>query len=119
MPKNSSRSRNNNPTGRNQYSSDWMDTIRERPIAAAAVAAASVGAGVFLWSKRNALSEQMSNLSSQISDWTENFRSSGNEDFEMADSSPSGAATGSSSSRTSRSNVSRRTSTASGTGSPG
>mgnify|MGYP001040054092 CR=1 FL=1 len=56
MPKNSSRSRNNNPTRRNQYSSDWMDTIRERPIAAAAVAAASVGAGVFLWSKRNALS---------------------------------------------------------------
>ncbi len=40
-----------------------MSTVKERPIAAAAVAAASVGAGVFLWSKRNALSEQMSNLS--------------------------------------------------------
>jgi len=111
MPRNSSRGRNNNPTGRNQYSSDWMDTVRERPIAAAAVAAASVGAGVFLWSKRNALSEQMSNLSSQISDWTESLRSNGGEEFEMTDSSPSGAATGSTSSRTSRSTGSRATST--------
>jgi hypothetical protein len=87
-----------------------MDTIKERPIAAAAVAAASVGAGVFLWSKRNALSEQMNNLSSQISDWTDNMRSgSESDEFEMADSSPSGAAAGSSSARTSRSTGSRPT----------
>jgi len=111
MPRNNSRSRNNNPSGRNQYSGDWMDTIKERPIAAAAVAAASVGAGVFLWSKRSALSEQMSNLSSQISDWTESMRSSSDQEFEMADSSPSGAAAGSTSSRTSRSTGSRPTST--------
>ena len=111
MPRNSNRSRNNNPSGRNQYSGDWMDTVRERPIAAAAVAAASVGAGVFLWSKRNALSEQMSNLSSQISDWTESMRSNDSEEFEMADNSPSGAATGSTLSRTSRSTGSRATST--------
>ena len=112
MARNNNRSRNNNPTGRNQYSSDWMSTVKERPIAAAAVAAASVGAGVFLWSKRNALSEQMSNLSSQISDWTESMRSSGSEDeYEMSDSSPSGAAIGTNSSRTSRSTGSRSTST--------
>ena len=112
MPRNNSRGRNNNPSGRNQYSNDWRETVRERPFAAAAVAAASVGAGVFLWSKRNALSEQMSNLSSQISDWTENMRSGGsNEELEMADSSPSGAAMGSTSSRTSRSTGSRPTST--------
>ena len=118
MPRNSNRSRNNNPSGRNQYSSDWLDTVKERPIAAAAVAAASVGAGVFLWSKRNALSEQMSNLSSQISEWTENRRSgSSNEEFETADNSPSGAATGSTSSRTSRSTGSRPTSTRAGSGS--
>ena len=110
MPRNNNRSKNNNPTGRNQYSSDWMDTVRERPVAAAAVAAASVGAGVFLWSKRHALSEQMSNLSSQISEWTEGMRSGSSEEFEMADSSPSGAATGSTSSRTSRSTGSRPTS---------
>jgi hypothetical protein len=112
MARNNNRGRNNNPSGRNQYSSDWMDTVRERPIAAAAVAAASVGAGVFLWSKRNALSEQMSNLSSQISEWTESMRSgSPDEEFEMADSSSSGAAVGSTSSRTSRSTGSRPTST--------
>jgi hypothetical protein len=118
MARNTNRSRNNNPSGRNQYSSDWMSTVKERPIAAAAVAAASVGAGVFLWSKRNALSEQMSNLSSQISDWTESMRSgSEGDEFEMAgagDSSPSGAATGSTSARTSRSTGSRPTSTRGG-----
>ena len=91
MPRTSNRGRNNNPTGRNQYSSDWMSTVKERPMTAAAVAAASVGAGVFLWSKRNQISEQLSNLSDQ---------------FET-----SGAATGSTSSRTSRSTGSRSTST--------
>ena len=112
MARTNTRGRNNNPTGRNQYSSDWMSAVKDRPMTAAAVAAASVGAGVFLWSKRNALSEQMSNLSSQISDWTENMRSSSADgDFETADSSPSGAATGSTSSRTSRSTGSRPTAT--------
>ena len=70
------RSKNNNPTGRNQYSSDWMDTVKDRPFTTAATAAAAVGAGVFLWSKRNQISEQLSNLSDQISDWTESMRSS-------------------------------------------
>ena len=117
MARNNSRGRNNNPSGRNQYSNDWMNSIKERPIAAAAVAAASVGAGVFLWSKRNALSEQMSNLSSQISDWTASMRSSDEQEFETmgSDSSPSDAATTSTSGRTSRSTGSR--STGSGAGS--
>ena len=116
MARNNNRSRNNNPSGRNQYSNDWLDTVKERPIAAAAVAAASLGAGVFLWSKRNALSEQMSNLSSQISEWTESMRSGNDEsdEFEMAGSSPSGAAAGSTSSRTSRSAGSRPTATRGG-----
>ena len=43
MPNNNrggnNRNRNNNPEGRNQYSNDWTGTVRERPIAAAAVAA--------------------------------------------------------------------------------
>jgi len=114
MPRNNNRNKNNNPTGRNQYSNDWINSVKERPIAAAAVAAASVGAGVFLWSKRAALSEQMSNLSTQISDWTDSMRSPPEVDeFEMmgSDSSPSGAATGTSSARTSRSTGSRPTST--------
>ena len=77
MARNTQRGRrNNNPEGRNQYSSGWIDTARDRPVAAAATAAAAVGAGVFLWSKRNQISEQLSNLSDQISDWTETMRSS-------------------------------------------
>ena len=72
MARNNQRGRNNNnPSGRNQYSSDWMDGVRERPMASAAAAAAAVGAGVFLWSKRNQISEQISRLSDQISDWSE------------------------------------------------
>ena len=77
MPRNNSRGgRNNNPQGRNQYS-DWgvMDMARERPIAAAAAAAGAAAAGLFLWSKRNQISDQMSNLSDQIGEWTENMGS--------------------------------------------
>ena len=114
MPRTRSRGRNNNPEGRNQYSSSWMDTARDRPIAAAATAAAAVGAGVFLWSKRNQISEQISNLSDQISDWTESMRS-GDEarEFETmgAGGSSTSSSTGSTSSRTSRSTGSRPTST--------
>jgi hypothetical protein len=110
MPKSTNRGRNNNPSGRNQYSSDWMDAVKERPIATAAVAAASVGAGVFLWSKRNQISEQISNLSSQISDWTESMRSTDEHAFETV-GAPSSGATGSTSTRTSRSTGSRPTST--------
>ena len=120
MARSSNRGRNNNPTGRNQYSSDWMGAVKDRPLATAATAAAAVGAGVFLWSKRNQISEQISNLSDQIGEWTESMRSSDQGDeFETVDaggSSPSGAATGSTSSRTSRSTGSRSTSTRGGTG---
>ena len=73
--------RNNNPEGRNQYSS-WTDTARERPYATAAAAAAAVGAGVFLWSRRTQISDQISTLSDQISDWSQSMRL-GSED-EMA-----------------------------------
>jgi len=63
---NRSRSRNNNPEGRNQYSG-WTDTAKDRPFATAAAAAAAVGAGVFLWSRRNQISDQLTNLNDQIS----------------------------------------------------
>lgn len=76
MARNNRGGRNNNPEGRNQYSSGWMDTARDRPLAAAATAAAAVGAGVFLWSRRNQISEQLSHLSDQISEWSEGMRSS-------------------------------------------
>ena len=79
MPSNKSRGgRNNNPSGRNQYS-DWgvMEMARERPIAAAAAAAGAAAAGLFLWSKRTAISDQLSNLSDQFSEWREGMHSSG------------------------------------------
>lgn len=76
-------SKNNNPEGRNQYSSDWMGTVRDRPMASAAAAAAAVGAGVFLWSRRNQISDQISRLSDQMSDWTDQRGSTGS-DSEMA-----------------------------------
>ena len=79
------RGKNNNPEGRNQYSG-WSDTAREKPMTTAAVAAAAVGAGVFLWSRRNQISDQIGNLSDQIGNWTDSMRSSSSEpEFEMAD----------------------------------
>src|SRR4051794_3670058 len=83
MPRSNSRSRsnggrNNNPSGRNQYSSDWgvMEMARERPIAAVAATAGAAAAGLFLWSRRAAISHQIGNLSDQIGEWTENMGSS-------------------------------------------
>ena len=82
----SNRGKNNNPEGRNQYSNGWMDSARDRPYTTAAVTAAAVGAGVFLWSRRNQISDQISNLSDQLSDWSSNMRSSSdNGELEMAD----------------------------------
>ena len=79
MPRSSNRARSNggrniNPSGRNQYS-DWgvMDMARERPFAAAAAAAGAAAAGLFLWSKRAQISNQLSNLSDQFGEWSENM----------------------------------------------
>lgn len=84
MPRSNSRGgRNNNPTGRNQYS-DWgvMEMARERPFAAAAAAAGAAAAGLFLWSKRTQISDQLNNLSDQIGEWRQGMGSS---DFETGD----------------------------------
>ena len=100
MARNNQRgSKNNNPEGRNQYSSGWMDTAKDRPVAAAAAAAAAVGAGVFLWSRRNQITDQISNLSEQFSDWTSSQQYGGGSeggDFEFADGGNTGATTASS-----------------------
>jgi hypothetical protein len=93
MPRNSSRGgRNNNPSGRNQYS-DWgvMEMARERPIAAAAAAAGAAAAGLFLWSKRSQISNQLSSLSDQIGEWTQNMSNNS-----MSDDDTGGLATTSS-----------------------
>jgi hypothetical protein len=69
------RGRNNNPSGRNQYSGGVVDMARERPFTAAAVTAGAAAAGLFLWSKRAQISDQLSNLSEQMSEWSQNMRS--------------------------------------------
>jgi len=77
MARNNSRGgRNNNPSGRNQYS-DWgvMEMARERPFAAAAAAAGAAAAGLFLWSKRTQISNQLSSLSDQIGEWSQSMGS--------------------------------------------
>jgi hypothetical protein len=87
MPRGSNRGgRNNNPTGRNQYS-DWgvTDLVRERPVAAAAAAAGAAAAGLFLWSKRAQISQQLSSLSDQISDWAESMNFGGGDEFGASD----------------------------------
>lgn len=79
MPKGNNRGgRNNNPTGRNQYS-DWgvMEMARERPLAAATAAVGAAAAGLFLWSKRAQITDQLSHLNDQIGEWREGFISGG------------------------------------------
>lgn len=66
--------RNNNPEGRNQYSG-VVSTVRDNPIATAAAVGGAVAAGVFLWSRRNQISDQIGNLTDQISDWREGIAS--------------------------------------------
>ena len=48
-----------------------MDMARERPVAAVAAAAGAAAAGVFLWSKRTQISDQLGQLSDQIGEWTD------------------------------------------------
>lgn len=74
-----STSRNNNPEGRNQYSG-LISTARQSPLATAAAVGGAVAAGVFLWSRRNQLSDQIGNLTEQIADWRERMGTSGDFD---------------------------------------
>jgi len=97
MAKSNSRGgRNNNPSGRNQYS-DWgvMEMARERPFTAAATAVGAAAAGLFLWSKRAQISEQMNSLSEQFGEWRDNMSTSefGADDIGSTDSKASGSAT--------------------------
>ena len=66
--------RSNNPEGRNQYSG-VMSTARDNPLATAAAVGGAVAAGVFLWSRRNQISEQITGLAEQISEWRDGMMS--------------------------------------------
>jgi hypothetical protein len=65
-----SRSTNRKSTNNGSFAG-VMDMARESPIAAAATAAGAVAAGVFLWSKRAQISDQLNQLSEQIGEWTD------------------------------------------------
>jgi hypothetical protein len=67
---NSRGSRSNEP-----LMSHWGEAAKDNPVKTAAAAAGAVAAGVFLWSKRNEISDQISRLSDQITDWAEDMRS--------------------------------------------
>jgi hypothetical protein len=72
MPKSSNRSRSSS-----SRSDDWgvTELVRERPLAAAAAAAGAAAASLFLWSKRAQISNQLSNLSDQVGEWSSHFQS--------------------------------------------
>ncbi len=82
MATNKRSSRNNNPEGHNQYSNNWLDSARDRPLTAAAAVGGAIAAGVFLWSKRNQISEEVGRLGEQIGEWRDSMQS--DESFEQA-----------------------------------
>jgi len=79
---------NNNPTGRNQYTNDWLSPAKDHPLATAAAVAGAVGAGVFLWSKRNQVSNQVSKISQTASEMS---RKAGSKASEWIDKMQSGS----------------------------
>src|SRR3954468_7320768 len=78
MPRSSERNRSNGSRSGNNWGVSEM--VRERPIAAAAAAAGAAAAGLFLWSRRAQISNQLSNLTDQIGDWSENMNWSSSPD---------------------------------------
>ncbi len=96
MARNNQKGRNNNnPSGNNQYNNGWTDTARDHPFAAAAAVGSVVATGVFLWSRRNQISQQVGELSDQVNEWRETkFSSRDDDQLEMAgagDSFPASA----------------------------
>src|SRR5437763_8467854 len=77
MPRSSNRSRSHISRSDDR---GVTELVRERPIAAAAAAAGAAAAGLFLWSRRAQISSQLSNLSEQIGDWSDNMNWSSGDD---------------------------------------
>ena len=70
------RPRNNNPEGRNQYSGA-MGAARSNPLAAAAVVGGAIAGSLFLWARRNQISDQIGSLADQIDEWREGMTAGG------------------------------------------
>ena len=51
-----------------------LEMARERPVAAVAAAAGAAAAGLFLWSKRTQISDQLGQISDQIGEWSATFK---------------------------------------------
>jgi hypothetical protein len=84
MARNNQRgSRSNSSNSRDRSNGGVVEAARDNPIKAAVTAAAAVGAGVFLWSRRNQISDQIGQLGDQISDWRDSMGS--DPAFESAD----------------------------------
>ena len=72
---NNNRSSSNRSSRGNRSEGGVAEIARDRPFTAAVTAAAAVGAGVFLWSRRNQISDQISNLSDQFGEWRDTIGS--------------------------------------------
>ena len=81
--------KNNNPEGHNQYSGGLMERVRNHPIASAAAAGGAVAAGMFLWSKRDRIGDQMNTMSDKVGQWNESRKSQS-----PSSSTSSGSSTG-------------------------
>jgi hypothetical protein len=75
MPRNSNRGGSRSRSSSRNDEWGVTELVRERPFAAAAAAAGAAAAGLFLWSRRSQISQQLSNLSDQIGEWTDSMRS--------------------------------------------
>ena len=75
----------NNRGNRGERSAFSFDSARDNPLATAAAVGGAVAAGVFLWSRRNQITDQINSLGEQISEWREGMRSPGTDsEFEFA-----------------------------------
>lgn len=112
------KSKNNNPEGRNQYSSGWADGMRDRPFTAAAAIGGAVAAGVFLWSRRNQITDQIVKLGDQINTWRDDFLSERTLDQSTTESEPFMAKPAKRSSRKSQKEIAEEALTLKETGEP-
>ena len=83
MPKNQGNRSNRSGNRSSERSAFSWGTAKEKPLATAVTIGAAAAAGAFLWSRRNQISEQLSDLSEQIGEWTESLSFSGSDESEF------------------------------------
>ena len=113
MPQRSRSNRSNSRSNDQSMMGHWTDTAKDNPVKTAAAAAGAVAAGVFLWSKRNQISNQITRLSEQVTDWADDMRS-GSSSRELAMTAGPNESSAIESSRATGSRSSRSTGSRSG-----